>query len=248
VSTSPGTARQPASGTLWGVGVGPGDPELMTLKAARLIRAARVVAYPAPDTGESFARSIAADLIAPGAIELAMVVPMRADRFPAQAIYEQAALAIAAHLAAGTDVVALCEGDPLFYGSFMYLHARLAARHPVEVVPGVSSLGACAAALGRPLVARNGVLSVLPGPLPDAELGPRIEAADAVAIMKVGRHMPRLRALVDALGLTARAAYVERASLPQGRACRLAEAPDDAPYFSMILITRGEDPWLRSSA
>ncbi len=236
------------SGTLYGVGVGPGDPELMTLKAARLIRAARVVAYPAPDSGESFARSIAAEAIAPGAVEIPMVVPMRPDRFPAQEVYAGAARAIAAHLDEGTDVVVLCEGDPFFYGSFMYLHARLAARHRVEVVPGVSSLGACAAALGRPLVARNGVLSVLPGPLPDAELAPRIEAADAVAILKVGRHMPRLRALVAALGLAPSAAYVERASLPQARACPLAEAPDEAPYFSMILVSRTEDPWLRSSA
>ena len=237
-----------ASGTLRGIGVGPGDPELMTLKAARLIRAARVVAYPAPDSGQSFARSVAAGLIARDAIEIPMVVPMRPDRFPAQEVYGQAARAIAGHLDGGTDVVVLCEGDPFFYGSFMYLHARLAARHAVEVVPGVSSLGACAAALGRPLVARNGVLSVLPGPLPDDELRPRIEAADAVAILKVGRHMARLRALIGSLGLTGRAAYVERASLPQGRACPLADAPDDAPYFSMILIGRTEDPWLRSSA
>ena len=235
-------------GTLYGVGVGPGDPELMTLKAARLIRAARVVAYPAPDTGESFARAIAAGLIAPDTVELPMVVPMRAERFPAQEAYGGAARAIAGHLEGGTDVVVLCEGDPFFYGSFMYLHARLSGRYPVEVAPGVSSLGACAAALGRPLVARNGVLSVLPGPLPDAELGPRIEAADAVAIMKVGRHIPRLRALVGALGLMPRAGYVERASLAEARACPLAEAPDDAPYFSTILISRTEDPWLRSSA
>jgi precorrin-2/cobalt-factor-2 C20-methyltransferase len=236
------------SGTLRGVGVGPGDPELMTLKAARLIRAARVLAYPMPDAGESFARSVAAGLIAPDAVEIPIVVPMRADRLPAQEAYARAARTIAGHLEAGTDVVVLCEGDPFFYGSFMYLHARLAGRHPVEAVPGVSSLGACAAALGRPLVARNGVLSVLPAPLPDAELGPRIEAADAVAIMKVGRHMPRLRALIGALGLTRRAAYVERASLPGERSCPLAEAPDAAPYFSTILVSRTEDPWLRSSA
>jgi precorrin-2/cobalt-factor-2 C20-methyltransferase len=239
---------RPVSGTLYGVGVGPGDPELMTLKAARLIRAARIIAYPAPDSGASSARSIAAELIAPDAVEIAMLVPMRPDRAPAQHAYAGAARAIDAHLDAGSDVVVLCEGDPFFYGSFMYLHARLSARHPVEVVPGVSSLGACSAALGRPLVARNGCLSVLPGPLPDAELSPRIVAADAVAIMKVGRHMPRLRALVGRLGLTSRAAYVERASLPQARACALAEAPDEAPYFSTILISRTEDPWLRSSA
>jgi precorrin-2/cobalt-factor-2 C20-methyltransferase len=236
------------NGTLHGVGVGPGDPELMTLKADRLIRAARVIAYPAPDTGESFARSIAAAAISADAVEIAMIVPMRAERFPAQDVYAAAAGRIAAHLDAGTDVVVLCEGDPFFYGSFMYLFARLAPRFPVEVVPGVSSLAACAAALGRPLVARNGVLSVLPGPLPDDELEARIGAADSVAILKVGRHLPRLRALIGRLGLAERAAYVERASLPRGHACPLADAPEEAPYFSMILVSRTEDPWLQSSA
>ena len=236
------------SGTLLGVGVGPGDPELMTVKAARLVGAARVVAYPAPEGGASFARQIAAGLIRPDAVEIAIAVPMRVDRAPAQEAYAGAARAIAAHLDAGTGVVVLCEGDPFFYGSFMYLHARLAGRYPVEVVPGVSSLAASAAALGRPLVARNGVLSVLPGPLPDAELAARIGAADAVAILKVGRHMSRLRALIGRLGLARRAAYVERASLPGARACRLSEAPDEAPYFSMILIARTEDSWLPSSA
>lgn len=232
------------SGTLYGIGVGPGDPELLTLKAQRLIGAAPVVAYPAPDTGESLARAIAADAIRPGTTELPMIVPMRADRFPAQDVYAEAATAIAGHLDAGRDVVVLCEGDPFFYGSFMYLFARLAARYPVEVVPGVSSLGACAAALGRPLVARNHVLTVLPGPLPDHDLRDRIDAADAVAIMKVGRHLPRLRTLLTEMGLSAQAGYVSHASMTQQAVCPLAEAPEDAPYFSMILITKGEDPWL----
>jgi precorrin-2/cobalt-factor-2 C20-methyltransferase len=234
--------------TLYGIGVGPGDPELMTLKADRLIRAARVVAYPAPDTGESFARSIAAQAIPADAVEIPMVVPMLAARFPAQEVYAAAADRIAGHLDSGTDVVVLCEGDPFFYGSFMYLFARLAPRHSVEVVPGVSSLAACAAATGRPLVARNAVLSVLPGPLPDAELEARIGAADSVAILKVGRHLPRLRALIGRLGLAEQASYVERASLPQARACPLTDAPEEAPYFSMILVSRAEDPWLQSSA
>ncbi|MDT8343765.1 MAG: precorrin-2 C(20)-methyltransferase [Thermohalobaculum sp.] len=231
-------------GTLWGVGVGPGDPELMTLKAHRLIRAARVVAYPAPDTGPSFAREIAAGAIAEGAEEIPMIVPMRPDRFPAQEVYAGAAERIAARLAAGEDVVCLCEGDPFFYGSFMYLFARLADRFPVEVVPGVSSLGACAAALKRPLTARNDVLSVLPAPLPDAELRARIEGAQAVAIMKLGRHLGRVRRLLADMGLAAGAGYVERASLDTQAVRPLAEAPDPAPYFSMILIYKGDDPWL----
>jgi precorrin-2/cobalt-factor-2 C20-methyltransferase len=229
---------------LYGIGVGPGDPELMTLKAHRLISVARVVAYPAPDTGESFARRVAAAVIPEDAEEIPVVAPMRAERFPAQEVYAEAAGKIAAHLAAGTDVVVLCEGDPFFYGSFMYLFARLAERFPVEIVPGVSSLGACAAALKRPLTARNDVLAVLPAPLPDAELRARIEGAEAVAIMKVGRHLPRIRALLEGMGLTGNAGYVARASLAEQHVSPLAEAPDEAPYFSMILIYRGNDPWL----
>lgn len=237
---APGTL----SGTLWGVGVGPGDPELMTLKAHRLISGARVVAYPAPDTGPSLAREIAAGSIAAGAEEIPMIVPMRTDRFPAQEVYADAAERIAARLAAGEDVVCLCEGDPFFYGSFMYLFARLVDRFPIEVVPGVSSLGACAAALRRPLTARNDVLTVIPAPLPDAALRARIEGAQAVAIMKLGRHLGRVRRLLDELGLTAQAGYVERASLGAEAVRPLSEAPDPAPYFSMVLLYKGDDPWL----
>ena len=199
------------SGTLHGVGLGPGDPELMTLKAHRLIRSARVIAWPAPEHGESFARSIAAAVIPADAEEIAIRVPMVPDRAPAQAIYDAAAERIAAHLAAGTDVVALCEGDPLFYGSFMYLHARIAPRHRVVVVPGVSALAA------------------------------RLAEPGAVAIVKVGRHLARLRAALGRAGRAERAVFVAHASLPRQRVLPLAEAPEDAPYFSMILVP-GEDP------
>ena len=232
------------TGKLYGVGVGPGDPELMTLKAHRLIASAKVVAYPAPDAGGSFARSIAASAIPMGATEISMIVPMRVERFPAQDVYAKSADAIASHLKDGEDVIVLCEGDPFFYGSFMYLFARLADRFPTEIVPGVSSLGACSAALRRPLTARNDVLSVIPGPLPDDELRARVKAAQAIAIMKVGRHLPRIRALLDEMGLTAQAGYVERASLKEQTVLPLADAPDSAPYFSMILIYKGDDPWL----
>ncbi len=232
------------TGTLFGIGVGPGDPELMTLKAHRLISEAKVIAYPAPDSGDSFARSIAADAIAPNAIEIPMVVPMRVERFPAQDVYATAAITIAEHLEAGRDVVVLCEGDPFFYGSFMYLFARLSGRFKTEIVPGVSSLAACSAALARPLTARNDTLTVLPGPLDDDAMRDRIDSAEAIAIMKVGRHLPRLRALLDDMGLTKRAGYIERASLPAQVVLPLADAPEAAPYFSMILIYKGDDPWL----
>jgi precorrin-2/cobalt-factor-2 C20-methyltransferase len=232
------------SGTLYGLGLGPGDPELITLKAARLIAACPVVAYPRLAGGDSFARAIAAGLIAENAEEIAIDVPMSTDRAPAQAAYDAGAARIAAALEAGRDVACLCEGDPFFYGSFMYLHARLAARFAVEVVPGVTSLTACAARAGRPLAARNERVTVLPGPLPEAELRARIEGAESVAVMKLGRHMAKLRGVIEALGLTGQATYVERATLAEERICPLAEAPETAPYFSMILIAKGADPWL----
>lgn len=232
------------SGVLYGIGVGPGDPELITLKAARLIARCPVVAYPALAGGASLARAIAADLIAPDAREIVIDLPMTAAREPAQAAYDQGSVRIAAALEGGQDVACLCEGDPLFYGSFMYLHARLGAQFRVEVVPGVTSLSACAGAAGLPLAARNEGITVLPGPLPDAVLRDRIAGAETVAIMKVGRHLARIRAVLDGLGLLARAVYVARATLADQVVCPLAEAPEDAPYFSMILVTKGGDPWL----
>lgn len=232
------------AGILYGVGLGPGDPELITLKAARLIGAARVIAYPSLEGAPSFARAIAAGLIPEGAEEIAMQVPMTEAREPAQAAYDEGADRIAAALEAGQDVVCLCEGDPFFYGSFMYLFARLAGRFEVEVVPGVSSVAACAARAGLPLVARNEDLSVLPGTLPDADLARRVSEAGAVAIMKVGRHLERIRGVVAELGLLERAVYIERATLAEEVVLPLADAPGKAPYFSMILVTKGGDPWL----
>lgn len=230
------------SGVLHGVGVGPGDPELVTLRAYRMISGAAVIAYPAPEGGESFARAVAADFIAEDADEIRIDVPMTAERAPAQAAYDAAALTIAARLDAGEDVVTLCEGDPLFYGSFMYLLARLGDRYPFVVTPGVSSMSAGAAALGWPLSARDEPVAVIPGTLDDAAIEARLALGGAAVIVKVGRRLARLRALIDRLGLSARAGYVGRATLGDEVVAPLAEAPADAPYFSLILI-RGEDPF-----
>ncbi|MEO0750559.1 MAG: precorrin-2 C(20)-methyltransferase [Pseudomonadota bacterium] len=232
------------SATLYGVGLGPGDPELMTLKAHRLISNASVIAYPTLAGADSFARSIAAGIIPKTAREIVMDVPMTVERAPAQAAYDTGAAEIATALEAGENVICLCEGDPFFYGSFMYVFARLSDRFEVEVVPGVTSVTTCAAKAGLPLAARNERLTVLPGPLPEDELRSRIEGAESVAIMKVGRHLAKIRAVIDDLGYARDAVYVERASLPDEVVCPLAEAPEKAPYFSMILLTKGADPCL----
>ena len=233
------------SGTLYGIGVGPGDPELLTLKAYRLLKSTRIIAYPAPDDGVSFARSIVDEILTEDHTEIPIIVPMRVERFPAAKVYDEAAGKIADHLDQGEDVVVLCEGDPFFYGSFMYLYERLGERFACEVVPGVSSLMASAAALRRPLAARNDVLTVLPAPLDDARLRRGIEEADAVAIIKISRHFERVRALIETMGLIANAGYLERVSLDNQKVMPLrevAEAP--APYFSMILIYKGAENWI----
>jgi precorrin-2/cobalt-factor-2 C20-methyltransferase len=227
------------SATVYGLGVGPGDPELITVKALRLLRAAPVVAYPAPEVGASFARSIVARWLVPVQIEIAIRVPMESARFPAQSVYDRAADEIAGHAEAGRAVAVLCQGDPFFYGSFMYLFARLAERVPVEVVPGVSSLTACAAAAQLPLAARDDALIVLPASLADEELARRVAAAESVAIIKLGRHFPRVHAVLGQLGLAEKAHYLERASTASERVLPLdAVDPAAVPYFSMILLHR----------
>ena len=230
------------SGRLYGVGIGPGDPELLTLKAVRLINESSVIAYPAPAGGaESMARQIAAPHIPEGKTEIVIETPMIPGQFPANDIYDKYATEIAAHLDAGRDVAVLCEGDPFLFGSFMYLFGRLATDHETEVVPGVSSLGACAARAEVPLVSRNQTLAVIPAPIEENELQRRITAADAVAIMKVGRHLPKVRRVLEGLGRLKDATYVERATLENEKVMALSELDaETAPYFSMILLRTSE--------
>ena len=229
-------------GTLYGLGVGPGDPELITLKARRILRSVPVIAYPAPEHGDSLARAIAAPHIPGGRVEIAIRTPMTPGNFPANDVYDRYAAEIGAHLDENRDVAVLCEGDPFLYGSFMYVFARLAGEYNVEVVPGVSSLGAVAAVAGRPLVSRNQVLTVLPAPLDELELERRLADTDAAAIMKVGRHLGKVKRVLGRLGLDEGAKYVERASMTDEKVLPLAEAPDGgAPYFSMILVRRPDE-------
>jgi precorrin-2/cobalt-factor-2 C20-methyltransferase len=234
------------SGTLFLVGVGPGDPELLTLKAVRVLGAAEVVAYPVTGDGATLALEIARAHLRPGAVHLPIEMPMAVERGPGQAAYDAAAGQLAAQLMAGRRVAWLCEGDPLFYGSAMYVLARLAGRAAIEIVPGVTSLTAAAAAAARPLAARNEVLKVLPAPLGDARLRAELAAAEAVAIIKVGRHFDRIRALLEASGHAAGAIVVEHATTARQRVTPLeAFDPGKRPYFSTILCYRGGEAWGR---
>jgi len=213
------------NGVLYGVGVGPGDPELITLKSLRLIKSTEVIAYPKLKGSKSFARNIIEEFIDLPKVEIAIEIPMTVNRLPAQRAYDAAAQKISTHLNMGENVVFLCEGDPFFYGSFMYLHSRLYKKYLVEIIPGVSSMTACAAMAKKPLAARNEVLTVLPGPLSKKELERRLADNNSSAIMKVGRHIKKIKSVIDRLGLMDSSLYIERASLKEQRILKLIDAP-----------------------
>jgi len=234
------------SGNFYGVGVGPGDPELITRKGARLIAEADVIAFHAGVGKESNARRIASSLIPDGVIEEQLTYPVTtgATDHPGgyagalAAFYEESASRLAAHLDAGRDVVLLAEGDPLFYGSFMYMHDRLAEHFPTEIVPGVPAFAAATAAAASPLVRQTDVLTVLPGTLPEPELARRLADTDAAIIMKLGRTFPAVRRALAAAGRLEHAMYVERASMPEQRWLPVADVDaDSVPYFSLIVVT-----------
>ena len=226
------------SGHLYGLGVGPGDPELLTLKALRLLRAAPIVAYPAPDTGSSFARAIVAEWLDRGQREVAIRFPMRPGT-PPEALYDEAAARLAALLDQGDDIAFLCQGDPLFYGSFAGILRRLVPRYRVTIVPGVSSLTACAAAAGLPLARRDDTLAVIPATLAEDELARRLAQSETAAVIKLGRHFAKLRRVLVGLGLLDRTVYIERASLPNQRIEVLAQVdPASVPYFATALVWR----------
>jgi precorrin-2/cobalt-factor-2 C20-methyltransferase len=237
-------------GRLLGLGVGPGDPELITLKALRLLQSAPVVGYfVAKAKANKGQRGNAFGIIEAHLTDaqrrLPLVYPVTTEKLEPPLTYEDViadfydtcAVQIAAELDAGRDVAVICEGDPFFYGSYMYLHDRLAERYEAEVVPGVCSMLGCASVLGTPLVYRNQSLSVLSGVLPEEELEQRLRSAEAAVVMKLGRNFDKVRRVLQRLGLAERAHYVERATMHNQQIVPLDQVdPLASPYFSMILV------------
>jgi len=237
-------------GRLLGLGVGPGDPELITLKALRLLQSAPVVGYFVAKAKASKGQGGNAFGIIEAHLtdeqrRLPLVYPVTTEKLAPPLSYEDViadfydtcAVQIAAELDAGRDVAVICEGDPFFYGSYMYLHDRLAERYEAEVVPGVCSMLGCASVLGTPLVYRNQSLSVLSGVLPEEELEQRLRNAEAAVVMKLGRNFDKVRRVLQRLGLAERAHYVERATMDNQHIVPLDEVdPLASPYFSMILV------------
>jgi precorrin-2 C20-methyltransferase/precorrin-3B C17-methyltransferase len=232
-------------GTLWGVGLGPGDPELVTVKAARVIGEAAVVAYHSARHGRSIARGIAEPYLRPGQIEEHLVYPVTTETVDhpggyagaMEDFYRECADRIAAHLQAGRDVALLAEGDPLFYSSYMHMHTRLTERFDAVIVPGVTSVSAASAAIARPLVQGDQVLAILPGTLPVSELARHLSDADAAVVLKLGRSYPAVREALSLAGRLDDAFYVERASTSAERVLPAAAVDDGSvPYFSLALV------------
>jgi precorrin-2/cobalt-factor-2 C20-methyltransferase len=244
------SAGNRASGKLLGVGVGPGDPELMTLKATRALGEAGVIAHFAKAGCVSHSRSIAVRHLPAGVTELPLYYPVTTElpkecdgyRETLRDFYDDAAATIAGHLDAGRIVAVICEGDPLFYGSYMHLHARLSPRYATEIVAGVTGMSGCWSAAGMPIAQGDDVFTVLPATLPEAELARRLSEADAAVVMKVGRHLPKLRRALAVSGRLSRAIYVERGTTVEEKMIPLtAKADDEAPYFAVVLVPGWEE-------
>ncbi len=233
------------TGKLLGVGVGPGDPELMTLKAVRALAEADVIAHFAKAGNASHSRTIAAAHMRADVIELPLLYPVTTElpkcstgyRDAIRDFYDEAAAKIVAHLEAGCIVAVISEGDPLFYSSYMHLHTRLSPRFPTEIIAGVTGMSGCWSAAGMPIAQGDDVFTVLPATLPEGELARRLADANAAVVMKVGRHLPKLRRALATSGRLPRAFYVERGTKANAKLIPLSDKPDDdAPYFAVVLV------------
>jgi precorrin-2/cobalt-factor-2 C20-methyltransferase len=233
-------------GKLIGVGVGPGDPNLLTLKAVHVLKCADVVAHFAKAGNSSNARAIVAQFLRPDVWELPLLYPITTEkptgdsnyRSAIQGFFDEAASAVAAHLDAGRSVAVLSEGDPLFFGSYMHLHVRLMKQYPTDVIPGVTAMSGCWSAAGLALAQGDDVLTVVPATLDEAELVRRFRQNDPTVIMKVGRNLSKVRRALAAAGRINQATYVERGTMDQEQLMPLVDKPDDsAPYFAIILVS-----------
>ena len=232
------------TGLLIGVGVGPGDPGLLTLRAIETLKEADVVAYFAKAGNASNARTIVEDHLN-GVAELPLLYPVTTEipkedagyREAIRAFYDASAQSVAKHLDEGRTVAVLSEGDPLFYGSYMHLHVRLSQRYPTEVVAGVTGMSGCWSSIGTPMTQGDDVFTVLPGTLPEYELERRLSDANAAVVMKIGRHLPKVRRALDRAGRLDRAIYVERGTMANASVMPLVDKLDGcAPYFAIVLV------------
>ncbi len=224
---------------LYGIGVGPGDPELLTLKAYRLIKDCDVLAYPAPEIGEGLAFEIVNSFMEIKAKIMPLRVPIELSPSHAQKSYDNASKLIENELELGKSVAVICLGDPFFYGSFMYLFERLSEKYIIDIIPGISSPMTCSAVLKIPLVSRNEILTILPGPMKEEDLAEQLLNTDVAVIIKVGNYLPKIRRVLRKLRLENVSYYVERATMRNQKIIDIEKIESSkVPYFSMILVKK----------
>lgn len=236
-------------GTLFGVGLGPGNPDLMTVQAHRIVSSSSVIAYFRKRGRPGHARTIVKDIIAStGVVEIALEYPVTTEVAfddcdyvePMRAFYSQAAAALSDHLNDGRDVALLCEGDPFFYGSFLHMYDRLRGYFSIQVIPGITGMSGCWTAASAPITYGDDVLTVLPGTLDVDTLIARLESTDAAVIMKVGRNLEKIRQALTVTGRLNEAIYVERGTMPGERIVPFSELDaTPVPYFSIVLLPGG---------
>lgn len=238
-------AGRASAGTLYGIGMGPGDVRYVTLRAAGLVRSVDVIAYFAKGGKQGHARRIAGPLMAPGVVEERLEYPVTEEYFVADpryqtsisGFYREASERLSAHLAAGRSVGLLAEGDPFFFGSFMHMWRRLEESFPVEVVPGVTGMSGCWTRANQPITWGDDTLTVLAGTLDEATLARRLADTDAAVIMKVGRNLSKVRRAVEAAGVMDRAIYIERGTMPDERILPLRDmTAERGPYFAIVIV------------
>lgn len=230
-------------GRLIGVGVGPGDPELITLKAIRIIENAEIIAYPKAENKNSMAKEIVQKYINENAEEIIMEIPMKPQTHHAQKIYDKYAKKIKQILKQGKNVVAICEGDPFFYGSFMYLYQRISKKYICEVVPGVASVMASACVSGTPLVEKNQILSIVPATQNETIIRKYLKENNCVVFVKIGRHLEKVRKIIEQEKRIQNATYIERVGLKEQKIMKLENTKQNEKhagvhkeYFSIIIV------------
>jgi len=235
--------------TFTGVGVGPGDPELLTLKAANAIRKASVIAYLCNEKGHSQAKTIARFMLEENqqsVEEIPICMPMNDNRKSAEHVYNHAAESIIKYLSSGSDVIFLCEGDPLFFGSFAYLLERINGQHKCQVIPGITSVNAASAKLNKALTMLQDSMVVLSGYHSESEISDSLEKYDSVVIMKAGRSRQKIIRAIQCSGRIAQASYLEYIGRDNEKIVNDITALDDdpGPYFSLFIITQNRQEYL----
>ena len=232
-------------GTIWGVGLGPGDPDLMSVRANRLVRDTKNIAFFRKAGRAGRARTIVNGMLRQDAFELAMEYPVTTEIALADPNYNKCLSEFYAGVTdqlrelvhSGEDVAVLCEGDPFFYGSFMHLYTRLKDHVPVQVVPAITGMSAAWTATGVPVTWGDDVMTVVLGTMAEEDLTRRMADSDAIVVMKVGRNLPKVRKALEAAGKIDDAWLVECASMSEERAVPLKEAEGaTVPYFSIVIV------------